>query len=80
MAASTLGFLSFSRFILSASSPLIAGYLYTLNIQYTFYYIAALFGVAVLILLFIRLPRVQPAEEHGHGHSHAEAGDGTHRH
>jgi MFS family permease len=78
VAASTLGFLSFSRFVLSASSPIIAGFLYNLNMQFTFYYIAALFGVAAIILLFIRLPKLQPAEQHGHGHGHAAAGHEHH--
>jgi FSR family fosmidomycin resistance protein-like MFS transporter len=80
VAASTLGFLSFSRFVLSASSPIIAGFLYNLNMQFTFYYIAALFGVAAIILLFIRLPKHQPAEQHGHGHGHAAAGHEHHDH
>jgi MFS family permease len=80
VAASTLGFLSFSRFVLSASSPIIAGFLYNLNMQFTFYYIAALFGVAAIILLFIRLPKLQPAEQHGHGHGHAAAGHEHHDH
>jgi MFS family permease len=75
VAASALGFLSFSRFVLSASSPIIAGFLYNTNIQFTFYYIAALFGIATLILLFIRMPKLQAAgqHEHVHGHGHADA-------
>ncbi|MDA0734604.1 MAG: MFS transporter [Chloroflexi bacterium] len=77
VAASTLGVLSFSRFVLSASSPLIAGYLYNQNSDFTFYYIAGLFGIAAIILLFLRLPKVQPAGHHdqghdGHGHGHGE--------
>ena len=75
VAATTLGVLSFSRFLLSATSPIIAGILYNINIDYTFYYIAGLFGVAALILLAIPLPKVVTAGHHddqghgGHGHS-----------
>ena len=57
VAATTLGVLSFSRFILSAVSPLIAGALYQVNVDYTFYYIAALFAVGTLILLATPLPK-----------------------
>ena len=86
VAASTLGILSFSRFVLSASSPLIAGYLYNQNSDFTFYYIAGLFGLAALILLFLSLPKVQTAgrqvQSHdGHGHGeHREEGHGHHGH
>ena len=62
VAATTLGVLSFSRFLLSATSPIIAGILYNINIDYTFYYIAGLFGVAALILLAIPLPKTVTAD------------------
>ena len=89
VAASTLGVLSFSRFVLSASSPLIAGYLYNRNSDYTFFYIAGLFGIATFLLLFLKLPKVESAGHHGHddhgdnqaehdGHDHHDHGE--HRH
>ena len=89
VAATTLGILSFSRFLLSAISPIIAGILYNINIDYTFYYIAGLFGVAALVLLAIRLPKPMTVEHpggHGHGdhghdeHGHDEHGHGDHGH
>jgi hypothetical protein len=57
VATTTLGVLSFSRFALSAASPLIAGGLYqAYGIDATFYYVAAIFGLAsaTVILLPIR--------------------------
>jgi MFS family permease len=80
VAASTLGFLSFSRFGLSASSPIIAGFLYNMNINFTFYYIAALLGIATLILLFIRLPRLQSSGQLGHRQGPAAASHEQHEH
>ena len=84
VAATTLGVLSFSRFLLSATSPIIAGILYNINIDYTFYYIAGLFGVAALILLAIPLPKVVTAghhDDHGHGgHGHDDHGHDDHGH
>lgn len=80
VAATTLGVLSFSRFILAASSPLIGGALYQMNFDYTFFYIASLFGLAILILLFIPMPRVEHAgPEHGHSHEDASS-DTPHSH
>jgi MFS family permease len=61
VAATTLGVLSFSRFALSAISPVIGTALYQMNFDYTFYYIASIFGLAILILTFIPLPKVQHA-------------------
>ena len=76
VAATTLGVLSFSRFILSAASPLIGGALYQMNFDFTFFYIASLFGLATLILLLIPLPRVEHAG-HEHVHSHEETSSDT---
>jgi MFS family permease len=88
-AATTLGLMSTSRFIFSAISPIFAAWLYGVNPDNLFYYVAALYGLAVLILLMIRLPQVVPAvDDHdghdpgghgqdsheGHGHGHAEHG------
>lgn len=91
-AATTLGLLSTARFIFSAASPLIAAVLYDLNANNVFYYTAALYALAIVILAAIRLPRPTPSDRgghghgsggHGHGYSHsqqpaAESGDGGH--
>lgn len=79
-AATTLGLLSTSRFILSAASPLIAGWLYGIEYTYLFYYTAALYLAAAVILAMVRLPQLAPVEDHhdGHGqhddHGHGETG------
>ena len=73
-AATTLGVISFSRFGMAASSPIIGGYLYGIAPHLTFYYIAALFAAAILVLLVVPL---QSAEDGGQ--SHQEHGDGAHR-
>ena len=89
VAATTLGALSFSRFVLSAASPLIAGALYQANLDYTFYYTAGLFALATLILLLIPMPRTQDitlADNHdqqggpepGSPHAHDGADEGHH--
>ena len=70
-----LGILSLERFLLSAASPLIAGALYdngfvfgTIDLtgpQATFTYVAILFVLGALILLFTPLPRPsQPSDHH----------------
>lgn len=74
VAATTLGALSFSRFVLSAASPLIAGALYEANLDYTFYYTAGLFALATLILLLIPMPKAQAGTEPGNH------GSGNHDH
>jgi len=61
-AATTLGVLSFPRFILGAASPLIGGALYALNFDFNFYYVAALFALSALILLFLPLPKPEIAD------------------
>jgi MFS family permease len=86
-AATTLGFLSTSRFVLSAVSPILAGWLYAQDYTYLFYYTAALYLAAAIILAMVRLPR--PAltadghddhDDHGHGvhDDHGDHGHGTH--
>ena len=80
-AATTLGLLSTSRFILSAVSPLIAGWLYEINPDNLFYYTAGLYVVAAALLLMVRLPRLAPEihDDHGHhggGHHGGGHGDG----
>ncbi len=82
-AATTLGLLSTSRFILSAASPIIAGWLYGINFDYLFYYTAALYLAAAVILLVVRLPQLAPVDDHhgghdDHGHDHHD--DHGHEH
>ena len=88
-AATTLGLLSTSRFILSAASPLLAGWLYGIEYTYLFYYTAALYLAAAVILAMVRLPQLAPVEvhhddhgghrEHGHHDDHASNADhGSH--
>ena len=56
VAASTLGVFSFSRFVLAAASPLIAGKLYDeVGIEATFYYIAGIYLLATVVLLVVPL-------------------------
>jgi hypothetical protein len=47
--------LSFSRFVLSAASPLIGGILYDVDKTYPFFYVAGLFALATLLLLTVPL-------------------------
>lgn len=75
-AATTLGLLSTARFIFSAASPLIAAVLYDLNANNVFYYTAALYALAIVILAVIRLPRPMPSDRGGHGHGHGSGGHG----
>ena len=54
VATTTLGVLSFSRFVLSAASPLIAGALYqSIGAGATFAYVASLFAFSAFLLLVI---------------------------
>lgn len=56
VATTTLGVLSFTRFIISAISPLIAGVLYErLGMDAALYYAAGLFALAALLFLTTRL-------------------------
>ncbi len=69
-----LGILSLERFILSAASPLIAGYLYDHGLavagldltgpEATFTYVAVLFVIGAVILLLTPLPRPTHAADH----------------
>ncbi len=77
-AATTLGLLSTSRFVFSAASPLIAARLYSWDADYLFYYTAALYAAAVVVLVFIPLPSAQPSHE-GHHDAHDEGHD-DHQH
>jgi MFS family permease len=57
VAATTLGIMSFTRFALSAVSPLIAGMLYEeMGMDAVLYYVAGIYALAALALLAVRLP------------------------
>ena len=79
-AATTLGLMSTSRFIFSAASPLIAGWLYEFDPDNLFYYTAALYVAAIVILIFIPLPRPEFSEEDHHEHHHDHGDEHGHRH
>ena len=88
-AATTLGLLSTARFIFSAASPIIAGWLYSIDANNLFYYTAALYVGAIILLLIVRLPRPAFVEDdhdshdhggHGQHGAHAEHGQGEHGH
>ncbi len=73
VATTTLGVLSFTRFILSGASPIIGGVLYqTYGIDATFQYVAALFALAAAILMAVRLrpPQRAPSDQDARGHGH----------
>lgn len=65
VAASALGVFSFSRFVLAAGSPIIAGELFdAVGIESTFFYISGIYLLATVVLLMVPLavsPR--PVEE-----------------
>ena len=68
VAASTLGVFSFSRFVLGAASPLIAGFLFDeFGFESTFFYISGIYLLATVVLLVV--PMSAP-------HSRSENGDG----
>ena len=65
VATTTLGSLSFAKFVLSASSPLVAGFLYeNYSMDYVFYYVAALMIFAALLLSFTPLKSSSSHEGH----------------
>ena len=67
VATTTLGSLSFAKFVLSASSPLVAGFLYeNYSMDYVFYYVAALMIFAALLLSFTPLKSSSSHEGHHH--------------
>ena len=68
VAASTLGVFSFSRFVLAAASPLIAGQLFDeVGIESTFFYISGIYLLATVVLFAV--PMSAP-------HSRSENADG----
>ena len=63
----TLGALSFARFVLSASSPIIAGYLYdAYSMDAVFYYVAGLMLLAAVVLAVTKLKPSERAAGHNH--------------
>ena len=61
VAASTLGVFSFSRFVLAAASPLIAGKLFdSSGIESTFFYISGIYLLATVVLLAVPLSASEP--------------------
>ena len=56
VAASTLGVFSFSRFVLAAASPLIAGKLFDeVGIESTFFFVAGIYLLATVVLIAVPL-------------------------
>ena len=67
VATTTLGSLSFVRFILSAASPLIAGFLYeTYSMDHVFFYISALMLTAAIILFAMPSRLLTQPSSHDH--------------
>ena len=67
VATTTLGTLSFVRFIFSALSPLVAGFLYdTYSMSYVFYYVGGLMVLGAIILAFLPLRPPDRSAIHGH--------------
>ena len=57
VATTTLGLMSFTRFVLSALSPVIAGFLYEgMGMDAVLYYAAAMYAVAAVLLFLVRMP------------------------
>ena len=70
VATTTLGVLSFSRFVMSGASPLIAGGMsHAWGFDAIFYYAAALFALAAVVLTAVPL-RKRAAFPTAHDHSH----------
>ncbi|MCE2404672.1 MAG: MFS transporter [Dehalococcoidia bacterium] len=70
VATSTLGVLSFSRFVMSGASPLIAGAMRDAwGFDAIFYYAAVLFALAAVVLTMVPL-RKRAGSPAAHGHAH----------
>ena len=84
--ASTLGVFSFSRFVLAAASPLIAGRLFdSLGVEATFIYLAGIYLLGTVVLLAVPLAAPRHAagdghHGHGHGHGHDHEDEDGHGH
>ena len=59
VAATTLGFMSFSRIILAAVAPPIGSIFYNISPDQVFIYIAVLFAIAIGILIITPIPKPQ---------------------
>jgi len=57
VAAATLGFMSLSRLILSATAPPIGSIFYNISPDWVFIYIAVLFAVSTIILIITPIPK-----------------------
>lgn len=57
VAAATLGFMSFSRLILTAAAPPIGSIFYNISPDWVFIYIAVLFAVSISILIITPIPK-----------------------
>lgn len=57
VAAATLGFMSFSRLILASAAPPIGSIFYNISPDRVFIYIAALFAIAIIILIVTPIPK-----------------------
>ena len=70
VATSTLGVLSFSRFVMGGASPLVAGAMRDAwGFDAIFYYAAVLFALAAVVLTMVPL-RKRAASPAAHGHAH----------
>jgi len=73
VAASTLGVFSFSRFVLAAGSPLIAGELFDeVGIESTFFFVAGIYLLATVVLLLVPLSGSDSISENGDGNSQTQ--------
>ena len=69
VATTVLGVLSFARFLFAAPSPIIAGWIYdSRGAGDTFLYVAALFVVGAVVLLFVPAPKTDFSAASGHHH------------
>ena len=69
VATTVLGVLSFARFLFAAPSPIIAGWIYdSRGAGDTFLYVAALFVVSAVVLLFVPAPKTDFSAASGHHH------------
>ena len=66
VAAATLGFMSFTRLILAASAPPIAGYFYDISPDRVFIFIGVLFAIAIGILIITPIPKLGRVSGEGH--------------
>lgn len=69
VATTVLGVLSFARFLFAASSPLIAGFIYDIRgAGAAFIYVAVLFAIGAVVLIFVPVTKTDRAAVTGHHH------------